>query len=174
VVRARRPKQELAQAVRRAVASADPGQPVLLSATMSTLIGDSIADRRFLYATLSITGMLALLLAAAGVYGMVSHAASQRTREVGIRMAVGATRFRITALIFRQGMRPVVLGAAAGALAAKTAVALLRASISGLEKPDSRWFFFAVALVLAAAAAACLIPARRAALRDPMTALRPE
>lgn len=78
MLRAHHPTAELERAIRRAVASADPGQPVLLSATMSTLIGDSIADRRFLDVTLSITGVLALLLAAAGVYGVVSHAASQR------------------------------------------------------------------------------------------------
>ncbi|HEY6347242.1 MAG TPA: ABC transporter permease [Bryobacteraceae bacterium] len=167
VVRAQLPTPELARAIRRAVASADPGQPVLLSATMSTLIGDSIADRRFLYVTLSITGVLALLLAAAGVYGTVSHAASQRTREVGIRMAVGATPRDIVALIFLQGMRPVVLGSAAGILAAKAAVTLMRSSVSGLAVADSRAFALGVGLVIAAAAAACLIPACRTAKLNP-------
>jgi putative ABC transport system permease protein len=174
VVRAQHPSPELAQAIRRAVASADPEQPVLLSATLSTLIGDSIADRRFLYITLSITGVLALLLAAAGVYGVVSHAASQRIREVGIRMAIGATPRNIVALIFRQGMRPVVLGSVAGILAAKAAVTLMRSSVTGLADADSRAFLLAVALVIAAAAAACLIPARRAAKLDPMAGLRQE
>jgi predicted permease len=174
VVRSQHPSPELALAIRRAVASADPQQPVLLSATLSTLIGDSISDRRFLYITLSITGVLALLLAAAGVYGVVSHAASQRVREVSIRMAIGATRGNIVALIFRQGMRPIVLGSVAGILAAKAAVTLMRSSVSGLADTNSRAFLFAVALVIAAAAVACLIPARRAAKLDPMPGLRQE
>ncbi len=174
VVRAQHPTQELAQSVRRAVASADPNQPVLLSATMATLIGDSIADRRFLYVTLSITGVLALLLAAAGVYGVVSHLTSRRTREIGIRMAIGATPRRIAGLIFGQGMRPVVLGVFTGAGAAIAAVRLTRGAVSGLAETDYRVFLFAVALVILAAAAACLIPARRAAKFDPIAGLRQE
>jgi predicted permease len=174
VVRARYPTPELAQAIRRAVASADPNQPVLLSATMSTLIGDSIADRRFLYVTLSITGVLALLLAAAGVYGVVSHLTSRRTREIGIRMAIGATPRHIAGLIFGQGMRPVILGTLAGIGAAVAAVRLTRSAIDGLAAADSRIFLFAVGLVVVAAGAACLIPAYRAAKLDPISGLRQE
>lgn len=172
VVRAQHPNAELAQAVRRAVAAADPNQPVLLSATMSTLIGDSIADRRFLYLALSVTGLLALLLAAAGVYGVVSHAASRRTREMGIRMAIGARPRHIVALVFGQGMRPVLLGSAAGLVGAITATQALRGAISALAAPDYRAYSFAIVLVIAAAAAACLIPARRAAKLDPIAGLR--
>jgi predicted permease len=180
VVRARHPNAQLAQAIRRAVAFADPNQPVLLSAAMSTLIGDSIADRRFLYLTLSITGVLALLLAAAGVYGVVSHATSRRIREIGIRMAIGATPRHIAGLIFGQGMRPVLLGVATGIGAAIATVRLTRGAIGGLAMTgaflgmDSRVFFFAVALVITAAAAACLIPALRAAKLDPVAGLRQE
>jgi putative ABC transport system permease protein len=169
---------QLAQAVRRAVASADPDQPILLGATMSTLIGDSIADRRFLYLTLSITGMLALLLAAAGVYGVVSHATSQRMREIGIRMAIGATPRQIAGLIFKQGMRPVVLGVATGSGLAIAATKLTRGAVSGLASPgaflgmDSRVFLLAVGLVVFTAGAACVIPARRAAKLHPMAGLR--
>jgi putative ABC transport system permease protein len=172
VVRARHPTAELAQAIRRAVASADPHQPVLLSATMSSLIDDSIADKQFLYLTLSITGVLALLLAAAGVYGAVSHATSRRSREIGIRMAIGATPRQIIALVFQQGMRPVMVGAGAGIAGAIAMVRLLRTAMAGLAGADGRVYLFAMALVVAAASAACLIPARRAARLDPMRGLR--
>ncbi len=165
---------QMAQAIRRAVASADANQPVLLSATLTTLIGDSIADRRFLDVTLSIAGILGLLLAAAGVYGVVSHATSQRTREIGIRMAIGATPRHIAGLIFGQGMRPVVPGVGTGIGAAIAAVRLAGSAISGLAIVDSRVFLFAVALVIVAAATACLLPARRAAKLDPMSGLRQE
>ena len=171
VVRAHHPTPQLTQAIRRAVASADPNQPVLLSATMSILIGDSISDRRFLYLTLSITGLLALLAAASGVYGVVSHAASQRVREIGIRMAIGATPRHIAGLVFAQGMRPVALGAVAGIAGALAAVRLAGAAVTGLAAPDSRVVLFAIALVMVAAALACLIPARRATRVDPMSGL---
>ena len=174
VVRTQRPSAQLAQAIRRAVASADPNQPVLLSATMSTLIGDSIADRRFLYMTLSITGALALLLAAAGVYGVVSHATSRRTREIGIRMAIGATPLDVLRLVLGQGMRPVMFGVAAGIAGAIAVFRLLRSAFNGIDIVDSRVFFFAVVLVLAAASAACWMPAQRASKLDPVSGLKQE
>lgn len=91
---------------------------------------------------------------------------------MGIRMAMGATPRDIAALIFGQGMRPVVLGSAAGILAAKAAVTLMRSSVSGLAVADSRAFALGVGLMIVAAAAACLIPARRSAKLDPMDGLR--
>ncbi len=174
VVRASHPTARMAQEIRRAVAAADPNQPVLLSATLSTLIGDSIADRRFVFSALSLTGILALLLAATGVYGVVSHATSKRAREIGIRMAIGAAPPHVVALIFGQGMRPVILGTAAGILGAIASVRLLRSAFTGLAPGNSGVFMLAISLVVVSAAAACVIPAFRAARLDPVVGLRQE
>ena len=174
VVRASHPTARMAQEIRQAVASADPNQPVLLSATLSTLVGDSIADRRFVFSALAIMGFLALLLAAGGVYGVVSHATSKRTREIGIRMAIGAAPHDVVALIFGQGMRPVIIGVAAGIAGALASVRVLRAAFSGLAPSNSAVFMLAIGSVLASACAACLIPAFRASRLDPLVGLRQE
>jgi putative ABC transport system permease protein len=167
VVRTTRPSDELAKSVRMAVASVDPKQPVFLSASMSRLIGDTIADRRFIMTLLAITGCLALLLAAAGVYGVISYATSLRTQEIGVRMALGATPRNVQVLIFRHGM----LLAGAGVLIGLGA-ALVAIRIFSLASADATLIALAVALVSVTAGVACLIPARRATHIDPMLALR--
>jgi predicted permease len=167
VVRTNRPSNELAKSVRLAVASVDPKQPVFLSASMSRLIGDSIADRRFIMILLAITGCLALLLAAAGVYGVVSYATSLRTQEIGIRMALGATPLHVHLLIFRHGM---LLAGAGVLIGLGSALVLVR--ILSLASVDNALVALAVALVSVSAALACFIPARRATRIDPMLALR--
>jgi predicted permease len=167
VVRTRRPSDELAKSVRMAVASVDPKQPVFLSASMSRLIGDSIADRRFIMILLAITGCLALLLAAAGVYGVVSYATSLRTQEIGVRMALGATPRHVHLLIFRHGMR---LAGAGVLIGLGSALVLVR--ILSLAPVDNAFVALAAALVSVSAALACFIPARRATRIDPMLALR--
>ena len=174
VVRAPRLSADLTLAIRKAVADADPTQAVFLTATMNTLIGDSVADRRFIFALLAITGCLALLLAAAGVYGVVSYATSRRRREIGVRMAIGATPRDILGLVFRQGMRPVEAGVVIGIVAALVLMRLLRGVVTGLAANDPVLLLSAVALVALAASLACLIPARRAMRVDPMSALRQE
>ncbi|HTA69393.1 MAG TPA: ABC transporter permease [Bryobacteraceae bacterium] len=167
VVRTARPSDELAKSVRMAVASVDPKQPVFLSASMSRLIGDSIADRRFIMTLLAITGCLALLLAAAGVYGVISYATSRRTQEIGVRMALGATPRNVQLLIFRHGM---LLAGAGVVIGLSLALAAIR--IFSLASADAALVALAVALVVVTAAVACFIPARRATHIDPMLALR--
>jgi len=172
VVRAARPTGELAHAIRAAIAAIDPNQPVFLSASMSRLIADSVADRRFIMTLLAITGCLALLLATAGVYGVVSYVTARRTREIGVRMALGATPGQVRTLIFGQGMRLAGAGAAIGLVAALALARVLRSVLTGLEAGGPALVAAALGLVLAAAALACWLPARRGTRIDPMTALR--
>jgi putative ABC transport system permease protein len=163
VVRTTRPEGEMSVALRRAIAALDPNQPVLLTASLRDLISDSVADRRFIALLLSITGCLALAMAAAGVYGVMSYTTSRRTSEVGIRMAIGATPANILSLIFREGALTVSAGLAVG-IAASLAFTHVGTGSAAI----------AVALVTITAAPACWIPARRAACIDPMAALREE
>jgi predicted permease len=172
VARTTRPAAELARSIRGAVASIDPKQPVFLSASMSTLIGDSVADRRFIMTLLAITGILALLLSAAGIYGVVSYATSLRTQEIGVRMALGATPGNVHAMVFRQGMIMAGAGVAIGLTSALMLTRALRNILEGLTSTDPILIATAVTMVTVTAAAACLIPASRATKVDPMTALR--
>ena len=174
VVRGNRPFAELGQAIRRAVAAIDPNQPVFLSAAMSRLIGDSLSDRRFIVTLLGITGCLALLLSAAGVYGVVSYVTSRRTQEIGVRMVLGATPRQIQALVFRGVLRLAALGIAFGLVTAVALARWLGHYLAGLRADDPALIGLAAALVAATAAAACWIPARRATRLDPVVAIRQE
>jgi len=174
VLRSTRRAAELAQPVRRAVAAADPSQPVFLSATMATLIGDSLADRRFIMTLLAVTGCLALLLSAAGVYGVMSYATGQRTQEIGVRMALGATPRQVHALIFRQGMSTVAFGLTIGIAAAVLLTRVLEHWLPGLRANDLTVAAAAALFATAAAALACWMPANRATRIDPLAALRSE
>ena len=174
VVRAERNPAEMAQTIRRAIAAIDPNQPVLLSATMRDLIADSIADRRFLMILLAITGCLALLLSAAGVYGVIAYTTSRRIQEIAIRMAVGATPAKVLGLIFRQGFATVAVGLGLGFGAATGSVRVLQSLMPGFRSVDPAALWVAAVLVAVTAALACWIPARRATATDPMAALREE
>ena len=173
VVRTARPAGEMAGAIRRAIAAIDPQQPVFLSATLRDLIADSVAGRRFIMLLLAVTGALALGMATAGVYGVVSYATSRRTREIGIRMAVGAAPRDVFSLIFRQGFATVSCGMALGVAATAVCMRPLRSMLPGLESGHAAMWIGA-SLVIAAAAIACWVPARRATRTDPMPALREE
>src|SRR5579883_1300634 len=172
VVRTARPAPEMAKAIRLAVASADPKQPILLSASMSGFVADSVADRRFILTLLAITAGLALLLASAGVYGVISYTTSLRTSEIGVRMALGASPGKAQALVFRGGITLALFGIALGLVLALAAGRILRALLAGLASHDPALIAVSVVLVLAAACLACWIPARRATRIDPIVALR--
>ncbi len=174
VVRTRRPIRDLDKAIQHAIAAVDPDQPVLLSASMQSLIQDSIADRRFIMSLLAITGGLALLMSVAGIYGVTSYTTSRRTQEIGVRMALGATPGSIHALIFGQGIVTVVTGLAIGLGSAGIMMRALQGVIAGLEDGTRANFWIAACLVVLTAAAACWVPARRAMKIDPMCALRQE
>jgi hypothetical protein len=174
VVRTERPTGDLEKAIRRTIAAIDPNQPVFLSASMRTLVADSVADRRFIMTLLAITGWLALLMSAAGIYGVISHATGRRTQEIGLRLALGATPRDIHAMIFRQGFATVVVGLAIGLCAAVSMTAALRNVFVGIESGSGGYVWIAAALVTVSAGVACWVPARRVTKIDPMSALQQE
>jgi predicted permease len=174
VVRTERPTGDLEKAIRRAIAAIDPNQPVFLSASMRALLADSVADRRFIMTLLAITGCLALLMSAAGVYGVISYTTLRRTREIGIRLALGATRRDVHALLFRQGFATIAIGLTLGLCGAMSLTPALRSLIVGLETWNPVYVWIAISLVTVTAGVACWIPASRVTKIDPMSALRQE
>ncbi len=174
VARTRRSAGDLEQAIRRAVAATDPNQAVFLVAPLRSFITDSVADRRFVMILVFITGCLALVMSAAGVYAVTSYSTSRRTAEIGIRMAIGATPQQVHALIFRQGFGSAALGMAIGLVLASASLRLLRSFLPGLEQSHAAHAWIAAGLVTIAAAGACWLPARKAIRVDPVSALRHE
>jgi putative ABC transport system permease protein len=174
VVRTERPAGEMETAIRRAIAAIDPDQPVFLSVSMRDLIADSVADQRFIMMLLGITGGLALMLAAAGVYGVMSYITSRRTQEIGIRIALGATPGNVFSLFFRQAFVTVSIGLAIGMGGVPISMRLLQQTFPGLEPGHVASAGIAALLVTVAGAMACWVPARRATRTDPMAALRQE
>jgi hypothetical protein len=172
VIRTNRPLADMERSVRVAIASVDPNQPVFLTVSMRTLIADTLADRRFIMALLAIIGCLALAMSVAGVYGVTSYVTSRRTREIGLRMALGATPGDVQFLVFRQGFLTVVIGIAFGLAATLALVRVLQGLVPGFEFGNSGGIWIAVGFVSLTAGVACWIPARRAAKLDPMSALR--
>jgi putative ABC transport system permease protein len=174
VVRTERATGDMEKAIRRTIAAIDPNQPVFLSVPMTALIADSVAERRFIMMLLAVTAGLALVMSTAGVYGVISYTTSQRTQEIGVRVAVGAMPRDVLALVFRQGFLMVAIGLAIGLGAALVAAHSLRSFLAGLEFGNPAHIWIATGLVAASAGIACWIPARRATRIDPMTALRQE
>ena len=134
----------------------------------------AVAGRRFQLELILLFALSALLLAALGVYGVVSQTVSQRTAEIGIRMALGATRAEVGTLVGRQGLAPVLAGLAAGLAAAIFATRLVAGLLFGVRELDPAIFAGAALVLLASAALACFIPALRATRVDPLIALRYE
>ncbi len=166
--------QKLATPIRRIVQDLDPDLPVDQAQTMDEVIAASLASNRFNTVLLGLFAGLALVLAAVGVYGVVSYTVDQRTHEIGIRMALGAHRDDVLSLVLRQGMILVLIGLGLGLVGAFAATRQLASLVYGVSTNDP-WTFAIVALVLAAVAfAANFLPARRATRIDPLIALRQE
>jgi putative ABC transport system permease protein len=171
-VRSNRPTAELEKEIRFAIAAIDPNQPVFLSTSMASLVAESIADRRFIMSLLAATGCLALLMAAAGVYGVTLYSTSRRTQELGIRVALGATPRLIHTLIFRQAFVNVVLGLGIGLVTTVLLMRTIKTLVAGFEGANPIYVLLTVGLVSLTAATACWVPARRATRIDPISALR--
>jgi putative ABC transport system permease protein len=174
VVRSTSDTAGLLTAIRREVQAVDKDQAFVNVRTMRERISNSIAQPRFYTLLLSVFAVVALMLAAVGIYGVMSYSVTQRTREIGIRMALGADRRDIVKMVIRQGMTPAVIGVAIG-LAAALALTRLMASLLFAVSATDPVTFGAISLLLATVAlVACYIPARRATKVDPMVALRYE
>jgi len=160
--------------VRRVVQQMDPTQPPYGITTMEDALSESIAPRRFNLLLLGTFAVSAVILALIGIYGVMSYAVTQRTQEIGLRMALGAHRTEIVGMVVRQGMLVAVTGIVAGAAAA-LALTRLMATLLFDVKPNDPMTFAAVAAVLTLTAlGACWIPAFKAARVDPVVALRYE
>jgi len=174
VVRTRGDAAALAPSIRNAIWSVDKGQPIVRVATMESLLVVSEAQRHFTLIVLEAFALVGLVLAATGIYGVLSGSVSERTREIGIRAALGASRRDILGLVVKQGMRltglGVVLGLAGAVLASQGLVTLL----FGVSRLDPVTYMGVIALLLAVAGLACWIPASRAARVDPAITLRAE
>jgi predicted permease len=166
--------QAVAAAARAEAARVDPDVVVDQVRTMAELVGESTADRRFQAALFGSFAGLAMLLAAAGLYGVLSYGVSRRRGEIGVRLALGASGSDVRGLILRDGLRPALLGVAAGLPAAAAGCRLLKSFLFDVDPIDPITFIAAPALLLVVAALASYIPAARAARVNPTVTLRSE
>jgi putative ABC transport system permease protein len=162
----------MAQAIRQAVREVDPNQPVHRLKTMQDMVAGSLAPRRFVVRMLGFFALVALLMAALGLYGVISYSVAQRTQEIGIRMALGAQGGSLLSMVVGQGLRLAGLGVMIGLAMAGACGRLLENQLFGVSAVDPATFAAISVALLGAAFLASYIPARRATRVDPMTALR--
>ena len=162
----------LVSAVRAQVAGPTQDQPIYAVQTMEQIISGSLAERRFTMLVLIVFAATALLLAAVGIYGVMSYAVTRRTHELGIRVALGSSRREIVGLVLREGMRLTAIGLAGGLLAARALTRLMAGLLYGVRPADPATLAAVGLLLGAIALLACYIPARRATAVDPVVALR--
>jgi putative ABC transport system permease protein len=174
LVRAATSPQSLLAPIREIVAQLDKEQPIAKIATMDELVGNSLARSRFTTLLLTCFAAVALVLACIGVYGVMAYSVSQRTQEIGIRVALGAQRADVLRLVLRQGLRLAAIGVAIGAAVAVAVARLMTTLLYGVSAGDSLTFIGVTVLLACLALMACYIPARRAMRVDPLIALRNE
>jgi putative ABC transport system permease protein len=172
VIRAVVDPSSLAAAVRGAVSAIDPDQPVADIKPMSRLLADSVAKPRFNYLLLTFFAAVALILTITGVYGVMSYAVAQRTREMGIRLALGGRSQDVLKLVIGQGMKPVIAGVALGLAGAYALTRVMATLLFDVSATDPSVFIGVAALLATVALLACYLPARRATKIDPVIALR--
>jgi putative ABC transport system permease protein len=174
VVRTTRNPLILNQALREALAATDPLVPTGAVRSMDQVLAHSLALRSFMMLLMSIFGGLALVLASVGIYGVISFAVSQRTREIGVRMALGARPADVLRMVLREGLKLVAVGVVLGVAAALMLTRLLEGMVYGVSVRDPLIFVLVNLLMVAVSLAACYVPARRATRVDPLVALRYE
>jgi putative ABC transport system permease protein len=174
VVRSTAEPSLLAAAVRGAIRELDPDLPIQEYRTMAEHVGESVARPRFYTMLLGAFAAIALLLASVGIYGVLSYLVAQRTRELGIRVALGASTQQVLSLVMRRGLALTGAGVVAGILAALAATRLLASLLFGVGAADPLTFAIVATTLMSVAALACYLPARRAARVDPVVALKAE
>ena len=174
VVRTSLPVETLSGQIRRIVQSMDATLPIVRLRTMEEVFGDSLARPRLLAQLLGLFAALALALAAVGTYGILAYTVSQRRKEIGIHMALGASRGSVLRMVLSQGLRFTVAGLAGGIIAAVGLTRLLQTQLFNVKPTDPATMASVAAFIALVATAACLIPASRAARVDPMVVLRDE
>src|SRR6202041_781744 len=160
--------------LRREVQAVNPELPVFGAQTLSDALSASLSERRFSMEIIGLFALTALLLAGLGIYGVISYLVSERTHEIGIRLALGAQRPSILQMVLLQGLRLAIAGAAVGLLGALIVSRLLSGLLYGVRPTDPLTFLGVTVLFIGVALFACYIPARRAIRVDPIVALRHE
>lgn len=166
--------RHLRQAIEREVRAVDPDLPIYSVRSMDDLLAAHVAQRRFLMRVLVTFGGVATILAVFGIYGVMAYSVSQRTREIGIRVAIGARPEDVTRMILSRGLMLTVAGLALGTLVSLLMTGLLRSQLFGVQPSDPLTFVSVLGVMTAVAAGAAYLPARRAAVVDPVMALRSE
>jgi len=160
--------------IEQAIHTVDKDLPIYAVWTMDQLLGNSLAERRLTLVLLSSFAALALLLAAVGIYGVIAYTVRQRTRELGIRLALGAQAGDVQRLILWQGLKLTLIGVAIGLTAAFALTRWMESLLFGVRPADPVAFGMVALVLLLVAICACWIPARRATQVDPLVALRSE
>jgi putative ABC transport system permease protein len=174
VIRTKGEPTSIAAAVRKEVQGIDPEQPVAAVKTMEQWLDTSVAGPRYRTALLALFALVALVLASTGIYGVMSYSVSQRTHEIGVRMALGARQRDVLKLVVRQGMTLVVAGVGLGLIGAIALTRVMSSLLFGVTAKDPATFVAVAALLTLVAFVACYLPARRATKVDPLVALRYE
>jgi len=174
VVKASVPPGSIVDPIRDRLAAIDPQLPMFRVQTMEQLASRAVAQPRFYLLLLAVFAATALILAAIGIYGVMAHAVAQRTREIGIRMALGAGRLEVMRMVLKRGLVLGIAGTAVGVMAALAASRLLAGLLYQVQPTDIGTFVSVPALLLAVALVSCYLPARRATHIDPMRAIRYE
>jgi len=172
VVRSQLPEETLDREITEAVRAQDSTLPIIRLRTMDQVFADSAARPRFLAELLGIFAALALALAAIGTYGILSYSVTERTKEIGIHMALGATRGSVLGMILGQGMRLTVVGLTAGLVASFGLTRLLQAQLFNVKPTDPATLTIVTGFIAAVALVACYVPAQRATRVDPIITLR--
>jgi len=162
----------LAVAIREAVRAIDKDQPIDKLTTMSSVVSSSIGARRFYMQLLGVFAALAFILAGVGIYGVVAYSVAQRTREIGIRVALGAQSRDVLGLVLKEALRLTLFGVALGLAGAFAATRVLRSLLFEVKPTDPATFICLSLLLMFVALLASYIPARRATRVDPLVALR--